>query len=88
MAINIEILNGKPLDDQSPEFQEWFNLEIQPQITFGDGNYGTEKTCSEFDEFGRALYWIFSDIKVKAEYITPFSNKHDFNKFIIYAATI
>lgn len=84
----IEIKDGFSLDEQSQEFQEWFNLEIQPQITFGDGNYGTEKTCSEFDEFGRPLYWLFSDIKVKAEYTTPFSNKRDFNKFLIYAATI
>lgn len=79
----MEIKDGFPLDEQSPEFQDWFNLKIQPKITFGDGKE-TEQTCSEFDLYGRPLFWDFENIRVKAVYFTDFSNKLDFKNFIIY----
>lgn len=63
MTINIEILNGKPLQEQSPIFQAWFNENCMPHIDFAD-------TCTVRDEWQRPLEWHLPEVKVVAEYYT------------------
>ena len=78
----MEIINGAPLSEQSQEFQDWFNAEIMPNITFGNG-IDSVQTCSEFDQFGRPSKWVFDSATVVAEYFTENVN-YNFNKFLIY----
>lgn len=78
----MEIINGAPLSEQSQEFQDWFNAEIQPNITFGNG-IDSEQTCSEFDQFGRPYKWVFDSVTVVADYYTQNEN-YNFNQFLIY----
>ena len=82
MTINIEILNGKPLQEQSPIFQAWFNENCMPNITFGNG-IDCEQTCTEFDEFNRPKVWLFDEVRVVADYYTQDVN-YNFNQFVIY----
>lgn len=76
---------GVELGLQNSDFIVWFNENIQPKITFADGNYGTVKTCTTLDNNGRPDTWVFPELIVKAEYFTQESNKLDFNKYIINA---
>ena len=63
MTINIEILDGKPLQEQTQVFQAWFNENIMPNVDFAD-------TCTVRDEWQRPLEWHFEEVKVVAEYYT------------------
>lgn len=78
MNIEINIINGAPLQNQSQTFQAWFNETIMPNIDFAD-------TCAVRDEWQRPLEWNFDDVKVVAEYFTKDVN-YQFNQFLIYGA--
>lgn len=78
----MNIINGLPLSEQSQDFQDYFNLEIMPNITFGNG-IDSKQTCSEFDEFGRPSKWVFDECIVEAVYYTQNEN-YNFNYFLIY----
>lgn len=76
----MEILNEQPIDEQSTEFQDFFNAEILPKIDFAE-------SCNERDEFNRPLSWLFADCEVRATYFTKNEN-YNFNKFVIYGRDI
>lgn len=78
---NMEIINNAPLSEQSQEFQDYFNAEIAPNITFGNG-IDSVQTCTEFDEFGRPWKWVFENVTIQAVYYTENEN-YSFNQFLI-----
>ena len=81
----IEFEDGVELNLQNGDFIAWFNTNIKPKVTFCDGNYSTVKTCTTIDDNGRPNTWVFPELTVKAVYYTLYSNKLDFNKYILYA---
>jgi len=85
MQINetISFEEGIELNLQNQEFQDWFNVNIMPNITFADGKNGTVQTCATFDEFSRPETWVFGNMMVRAVYFTQNEN-YNFNKFVCY----
>lgn len=75
MIIEINIIDGATLQEQSQVFQAWFNENIQTKIDFAD-------SCSIYDTCGRPSEWHFSECKVTAKYFTSDEN-YSFDKFII-----
>ena len=82
IVITTEVKNGLPLSEQTAIFQTWFDENIMPNITFGNG-VDSLQTCTVFDEYNRPKEWEIGGVKIIAEYYTQDIN-YTFNKFIIY----
>ena len=81
-TINTQIQSGLSLHEQTAVFQAWFNENCMPHITFGNG-IDSEKTCTDFDQYGRPSKWVLRTVTVEAVYFTENEN-YSFNKFMIY----